>query len=167
MNRSVIALVALCIALAAVLICLLATAPQMPARVASHFNGAGAPNGWMSRGVYLWFMAGIVLGMTAFLLGVFYSVRFFPPSTINLPGRDYWLAEERRQETFAFIFRAGVWLATFEVALLLGVHLLVVSANASQPVRLSSQVWLLLGGFLLAIVGWAYWLIQRFRGVPE
>jgi serine/threonine-protein kinase len=166
-NRSIVACMALGITLAGVAIALLLSAPQLPARVASHFNGAGAPDGWMSRGAYLWLMAGIGFGMTAFLVGVFYSIRFFPPSTINMPRRDYWLAEERRQETFAFIFRAGVWLATFDAALLLGIHLLVVSANAAQPVRMSSQVWWLVGGFFLAIVGWAYWLIQGFRRVED
>jgi hypothetical protein len=54
-----------------------------------------------------------------------------------------------------------------DAALLLGVHLLVVAANSAQPVILSSHVWLLMGAFLLAVAGWAYWLIQRFRRVVE
>jgi hypothetical protein len=166
-NRSIVACVALGVALAGVAAALVLTAPQLPARVASHFDTAGAPDGWMSRGSYLWSMAGISFGLTAILVGVFYIVRYFPPSTISMPRRDYWLAEERRQETFAFIFEAGVWLATFEAALFLGMHLLVVTANAAQPVRMSSHVWLLMGGFLLAIVGWSCWLMRRFCRVAE
>ena len=84
---------------------------------------------------------------------------------INMPNRDYWLAPDRRKETFEIIFRAGVWLATLQAALLLGVHLLVVAANASQPVLLSGHVWFLLVAFLLATISWAYFLIQRFRRV--
>jgi hypothetical protein len=63
------------------------------------------------------------------------------------------------------MFRAGVWLATFEAAFLFAVHLLVVAANASRPVSLSSTIWLLVAGFLLATIGWLYFLIRRFYRV--
>ena len=83
---------------------LFVTASRLPLRVASHFDGAGTPDGWMLRGPYLWTMAGVSVGLNAFLVGIFYSVRYFPTSTFNLPHRDYWLAAERRGETFAFLF---------------------------------------------------------------
>ena len=165
MNRSIVAFTALVIVLAGVVVSLLLASGHLPPRVASHFNGAGAPDGWMLRNTYLWSMAGIALGMTVFVVGNFYSIRYFPSSMINMPNRDYWLAPDRRKETFEIIFRAGVWLATLQAALLLGVHLLVVAANASQPVLLSGQVWFLLVAFLLATISWAYFLIQRFRRV--
>lgn len=163
MNRSIVALTALAIALAGVVLSLVLASQQLPLRVASHFNGAGMPDGWMPRNSYLWSMAGLALGMSVFLVGIFYSIRYFPPNTINLPNRDYWLAPDRRQETFGIIFRGGVWLATLQEVLVIGIHLLIVAANASQPVKLSSHVWLLLVAFVLVVVCWAYCLIQRFR----
>jgi hypothetical protein len=165
MNRSIVAFTALVIVLASVVVSLVLASGHLPPRVASHFNGAGAPDGWMLRNSYLWSMAGVALGMTVIVVGIFYSIRFFPPSMIHMPNRDYWLAPDRRKETFEVFFRAGLWLATLQAALLLGVHFLIVAANASKPVLLSSHVWFLLVAFLLAMITWAYFLIQRFRRV--
>jgi serine/threonine-protein kinase len=116
----------------------------------------------MSRNAYVWGMGGFALGMTAVLVGTFYSIRFFPPTLVNLPSREYWLAPERRQETFDGIFRAGVWLATLQTLLFLGVNLLVVDANTSKPVVLSSNMWLLIVAFMVATLFWICFLIQRF-----
>jgi hypothetical protein len=162
MNRSIVAFTVLAITLVGVLVGLIVTSRQLPERVASHFNAEEMPDGWVLRDSYLWSMAGMAVGMAAFLVGIFYSIRFFPPSLINLPHRDYWLAPDRRRETLEFMFCAGVWLAIFEVVFLFAVHLLVVAANASRPVSLSSSIWLLVAGFLLATIGWLYFLIRRF-----
>jgi hypothetical protein len=48
----------------------------------------------------------------------------------------------------------------------LGVHILVVQANLMQPARLSSAAWMLLGGFLLLLVGWLIALFRRFHRPP-
>ena len=163
MNRKTFAIAALTLTHAAVLISLFASAKELPPKVASHFNAAGVPDGWMSRDSYLWTMGAVAFGLTAFLLVIFYTLRYFPDGAINLPDRDYWLAPERRDETYAYLFRASLWLCAFQATLLLGVHQLVVAAHAAQPVQLSSRVWLLLGAFLLAIILWSIALICRFR----
>ena len=165
MNRNTIAFSALTITLVCVLIGLFVTASQLPLRVASHFDGTGTPDGWMSRASYLWTMAGVAVGLSAFLAGIFYCVRYFPTSTFNLPQRDYWLAAERRHETFSFLFCAGMWLSIFQAVFLFGIHLLVVDANTSQPARLSSSIWLLAAGFLVATIVWICFLVVRFRRV--
>jgi serine/threonine-protein kinase len=153
------------ITLTVVLGSLYITSRQLPEQVASHFSGGGAPDGWMSRGAYLWTMAGLAAGLSGVLVGAFYACRFFPQSMINLPQKAYWLAPERRADTFDALFRAGVWLAVFHSVFLLAVHLLVVAANAAQPVRLSSLIWALLGGFLAVIAVWGCLLVRRFKRV--
>ena len=163
MNRNAIAFSALAIALACVVVGLVVTSSQLPQNVASHFNGAGVSDGWMSRESYLWTMGGAAVGLSVFLVGIFYCIRYFPTSTVNLPDRDYWLAAERRDDTLAFLFRAGVWLAVFEAVFMFGIHLLIVSANQSQPAQLSSSIWLLAGAFLLVTFTWCGFLVLRFR----
>ena len=166
MNRTAFALTALTLTLACLFAVIVLSTAELPPRVASHFNAAGQPDGWMSRTSYVWFMLAMAGGLSLLIVAIFYGVRFFPPSTINLPHRDYWLTPERSRETYDYLFRAGVWLAVFEAALFLGIHLLVVAANNAQPVRLSGSVWGLLGGFLVALIGWSYFLVRRFRRPP-
>lgn len=117
------------------------------------------------RTAHLWTMAAIGGGLSVLLPGVFYCLRFLPVSGINLPNRDYWLSPERRGETYRVFFAAGLWLAALQVLLMLGLYLLVVEANASQPPRMSDAVWLLGGGYLLAIGVLIYLLVRRFSRV--
>src|SRR5690606_13247496 len=141
-------------------------AERLPARVASHFNAAGVPDNWMSREAHLWLMAAFGVGLPLALAAMFYGVRYFPVSIVNLPHREYWLAEERRAETSARIFQMGLWMALFEAALALGTHIAVVYANLAQPVRLDMRVWLMLGLFLAATAVWLWVYLRSFARLP-
>ena len=144
---------------------LLLTFDRLPESVASHFNFTGQPDNWMSRTNHVWTMGGVAVVLSTLMLGLFYCVRFFPTAAINLPRRDYWLAPARREEAFSFVFRAGMWLAGLEALFMLGLHLLVVAANASSPPQLSSSIWLLAGGFLATVGAWVWIVIRRFNQV--
>lgn len=139
------------------------TNDKLPPVVASHFNAGGAPDGWMPRDSYLWSMVGVATIIPAFIVGSFYILGFLGDGAMNLPHRDYWLAPERRTETYKVLFSAGLWIATIVVLTVLGVHLFVVAANAAHPVALSSYVWLLLGGVLSGVGCILFWLLHRFK----
>ena len=166
MNRMLLPLVFLLLTLVAMAASLVWASQQLPPQVAAHFDARGVPDHWMSRESHLMLMALVGLGMPLFLVGVFYSIRFFPVNLVNLPHRDYWLAAERRAATCAELLAFGVWFAVFETLFFLGVHILVVQANQAQPARLSSAVWMLLAGFLVLLVGWLAALFRRFHRPP-
>lgn len=149
----------------ALAVCLALTYPLLQERVATHFDLRGAADAWMSREMNAGVMFGVGIGMSLFLIGVFYSCRYFPDSWFNLPHRDFWLAPERREDVFRFLLKAGLWLAALQTFLLVGIHLLVVAANRTQPAQLSSGIWLLLAGFLTVIGGWTYAIVRRFRRI--
>ena len=150
------------VALAGLLACLIATAPRLPERVASHFNAAGVADGWMSRSAYLWTMGGTAAGVALLMLGVGFGTRYLPASAINLPHREYWLAPERQADTYAAFECFGLWMAAIQAVLVLGIHLLVVEANERQPPELSPVVWWLLGGFFAATLVLVVSLFRRF-----
>ena len=76
---------------------------HLPARVASHFDGAGRANGWMSRDAMLGWQLGTVLFIAALFEGIVALQPLLPAEFVNLPHRDYWLAPERRAATDAWI----------------------------------------------------------------
>ena len=76
---------------------------HLPARVASHFDGAGRANGWMSRDAMLGWQLGTVLFIAARFEGIVALQPLLPAEVVNLPHRDYWLAPERRAATDAWI----------------------------------------------------------------
>ncbi len=166
MNRMLLPLALLLLALVAMAASLVWASQQLPPQVASHFDARCAADNWMSRESHLMLMALVGLGMPLFLVGVFYSIRFFPVNLVNLPHRDYWLSAKQHAATCADLLTFGLWFAIFETLFFLGIHILVVQANLAQPARLSSAVWMLFAGFLVLLVGWLIALYRRFRRPP-
>ena len=140
------------------------TSMRLPSMVASHFAGSGTANGFMPRGIYAWFMLGLVVGLPALMIGLTWVSIANPKARINLPNKDYWLAPERRAETIEFL-RAGIlWFGFMLVAFLCYVHWLVVLANRVQPAQLANT-WFI-GGlvvFLAALLIWLKMFLGHFR----
>ncbi len=150
------------------LISLFVSVNQLPEQVATHFNFAGEPNGWMSRQAHLWFMGVTGLLLPLLMIGVFAALRRLPVSLINVPHRDYWLAPERQADSFQYMFHHSLWLAAMMVAFLLGLNWLVVVANQRQPAQLSTPLVLTLGGcFLVGVVVWVVGLVRHFHRPPN
>ena len=141
---------------------------QLPARVATHFDMAGQPNGWMSRSSHLLFTLIFGFAFPTFVVGVMFLIRFLPSSLINIPRRDYWLAPERRTETLAYLARHSLWLACLGVFFVIAIHTLILRANSgAQPHLHPRPVLGLAGIFLAGIITWAVAMIRRFRRVPN
>ena len=137
--------------------------PLLPEKVASHFDGAGLPNGWMPKDGFavvtliLFGFAGLVQSLAAA------SLRGLPDEKINLPNKAYWLAPERRQETLGFISDHQMRFAAITQMLLVLVLHLVYTANLLPQPQLSSSIWILLGGFLAVTAVWLVLLFRRFQ----
>jgi uncharacterized membrane protein len=133
---------------------------QLPERVATHFNAGGQPDGWMSRFSHLLIMAVFGFAFPLFFVGLFFGLRFVPDA-LNVSNRDYWLAPERRIETFDYLFRQGLWRACMAVCFVTGLHYMIIHANFQPNADLSIPMLLAVPGFFL--VGIVIWLISTIR----
>jgi len=118
----------------------------------------------MPRGVYAWFMLGLVVVLPALMVGLTWVSIANPKARINLPNKDYWLAPERRAETIEFLRFGILWFGFMLVAFLCYVHWLVVLANRVQPALLANS-WFI-GGlviFLAALLVWLKVFLGHFR----
>ncbi|PYJ86701.1 MAG: hypothetical protein DME22_04305 [Verrucomicrobia bacterium] len=132
--------------------------------VATHFDLEGRPDIWMDRSTYLFFSMALGIGLPLLLIGLGYFVRFLPVNSIKIPNRNYWLAPERREVTFDFLFRHLLWLACFEAIFMIGVHLLIAHANRQVPPHLSLLLfWGVFGSGLTFVVIWLWVMLRRFR----
>ncbi|HTR58430.1 MAG TPA: DUF1648 domain-containing protein [Casimicrobiaceae bacterium] len=154
-------LVALCAAGAAILY---ATADSLPAVVASHFDLAGYANRTMSRGSYLLLISLLMFGLPLLVVELNIILPRFVPRLLRIPARDYWLAPEHRDETLASIATSGAFIGCLITAFIIALHLLVVEANSRTPARIDrNALWMLLGIFVLAMLGWQFFRWRRFR----
>jgi uncharacterized membrane protein len=155
MNRWLtIALIGVTLAAGALL---LGTTPQLPDRVATHFDWSGNPNGWMDRETYLVFMLGFSVGLP----WITFAIMLFQRGVRN---RDYWLAPPRRDASLravgAFAAATGLAMALF----ITSIHFAIMSAHATQPIRLDNgKLVTALVLFATAMIGLAIVHGLRFR----
>ena len=133
--------------------------PKLPAVVASHFDGLGAPNGWSSKEAFFGLYAVIVL----MLYGVFGWMPIWienrPGKSMKIPNRDYWLAPERKAETWAFFRRQMMLMGNLHLGLGIIAIQLAILANFKAEPRLHPAI-----GWALAIyfILFAVWLVYFF-----
>ena len=134
----------------------------LPERTAIHFGAGGEANGWAPRHVHI--LLSVATSLLLFLL--LYTVPLWtfkvPAKWINLPHKDYWLAEENRPRAQAILarllyeFGAAIFLFLFVTGLL------VLQANLAPPPRLNEPV--LLGALALFLLYTVAWCVRLYRG---
>jgi uncharacterized membrane protein len=138
--------------------------PQLPEVVASHFNSSGIANGWQPKGAFFGIYCGVImLIVLVFSVSTLFLDRI-PDSLINLPRKDYWLAPERRAETFSFINGQMLTFGNVTLVFILVVFHFAIRANLTPQKQLPSSIMMpLLGAYILASAFWTIRFILRFR----
>jgi uncharacterized membrane protein len=95
--------------------------PQLPEKVAIHFSLSGQPESWSTKTVFITFYYAVTGIIIIVFLGVSYGISKIPAYLINLPNKDYWLSEKRRQATIKFMLHYFLWFGSVTVLLLLDV----------------------------------------------
>jgi uncharacterized membrane protein len=144
------------------------SAMYLPDRVATHFDFQGQPDGWMSRSEHLLYFGAFGVGFSAFFIGLFYAMRFLPPSLMNVSNPAYWRAPENYPRACQFLFEHSFPISAMAGLFVSGLNLLLVQANLQpQPVMSSGMTLALAGAFLLGMVFWVLSLLRFFQRVPE
>jgi len=147
--------------------------PQLPERVASHFDMADRVNGWMSRTGFLAVTVVLQVLIAGLFLGLPLLIERLPDALINVPHKDYWLAPERRRSTLAHMSAGLMAVGCATLLLLLVIFQGIFALNASlarggagdgTPVlELPVPFLALMGLYLAAVAGCLVWMLGRFR----
>lgn len=137
--------------------------PNLPEMMASHFNGAGEPDGWMSKRNFFLLEGVILLVIILEFTLLPWLIGKMPDSMINMPNKQFWFAEERRAETLSVIRNSFEWFSISLLALFTAVNQLVFRANINRENLLSAEMWLILGAFLIFVILWLIKFTRQFR----
>ncbi|CAN5787004.1 hypothetical protein BH20ACI4_BH20ACI4_32940 [soil metagenome] len=136
--------------------------PNLPEKMASHFNGFGEPNDWMSKQSFF-LLEMVILGLIILEFTFLpWIIGKMPGRLINMPNKNYWFADERRAETINIIRHFFEWFSAALLALFISINQFVFRANLTGE-NLSSKSWLILGVFLIFVVVWLIKFLRRFR----
>jgi uncharacterized membrane protein len=149
--------------LAAGLLQFLRDFPLLPERMASHFAASGAANGWMTKSQFLMTYAAILL--PALILEFWLPRRIARKGGrgLNLPNKEYWLASERRAETFAYFENFFAWYGCAFLLLEIFAMGLAMRANFQSPPRIATgAIVSAIVAFLLFNIVWVAAMFRRF-----
>ncbi len=136
---------------------------ELPEQVATHFNAAGEPDSWMDKTSATVMLIALQLGLPWMLVGIGRMTRMLPASLINIPNREYWLSDDRREASLAFVQQFVLAVAvTASLFIMVINHLTFVANIRGESLNLPAFVLLLvlyLAGIALMIFG----LRKRFR----
>ena len=144
-----------------------ATSAGLPARVATHFGGSGAADGWMTRAGYVRFMLLFIAVLPSALVAAIGLLPRLFPQWVNLPNRAYWLGPERREDSLDFLLAHACWFGVLIVLFMAAIHYLLLQANAASPPRLPTVPFVaLLAAFVAGLAVLMVMLYRRFRLYP-
>jgi len=142
--------------------------PKLPNRMASHFGFNGQPNGWTSKLEFLGMMLSLQLGLAIFMLALTRIIRKLPISMVNIPHREYWLDENRADETLAWLGENLNWINAATCFFLMAIFYMTLQANLAEKVELSSwECYIALGLYLFVMSIFVAKIILRFRTIPS
>jgi len=141
---------------------------QLPDVIASHFDGHGVPNGFMTRNAFIGFYVGMLAFVMILFGGIARLLKAMPTQLINIPNREYWFSPGQKDASRAWISGQlqsfGLAVALFLVV----VMQLVFRANTGgTPARLPAEY---IVPCLVALFGITGFLIvrmvRRFSRIP-
>ena len=99
--------------------------------------------------------------------GIPWIIAAAPPSLVNLPNKNFWLAPVRRDHSLSVFRRQMAWFACGLITFLIVVNQLVFNANQSVPRHLNGpQFTMALVAFLGFVAIWTIRLIMYFSKTP-
>ena len=141
--------------------------PQLPEKVASHFGADGQPDGWTSSTVLLILYGVLQFGGAALMIGLAKLIWILPDSLLNIPNKDYWLAEERRSQTLQINTNMLIFIAGLTAMFLAGIFQMIFQANLNNQQALPMALfWVELAVYLVLVIGVVVNLHRRFLNVP-
>jgi|SRR5580693_2235842 uncharacterized membrane protein len=150
------------VVLAAVVQCL-HDFPLLPDRLASHFGPSGMPNGWMTKPQF--FITYAVVLLPAFIVEFWLSRSLAnkPDAKLRLPNKEYWLAPERRAETFGYFESFFAWYGCAFLLVEVFAMGLAMRANLDSPPQLpTGPIVSVIAGFILYNIAAVIAMYRRF-----
>ena len=142
--------------------------PHLPDEVASHFNAVGQADGWMSKTAFVAVTLLIQIGLATMMLGFGWLIKVLPTSMINIPNRECWLADERREQTLGESESLMAWIAAGTAVFMMVIFYLTFDANVGEKKGLNSSAsWSCAIVYMVGLLVFCVMRLKKYFRVPE
>lgn len=140
---------------------------SLPQKVASHFDASGNADGFMTKSSFFFMLGGIVIFLSAMFVGLSIFLRKLPLSLLNVPNKDYWFSDERKEASFDITEKifSLMGIATLLFFLLI-IHLTIKYNVEVNPEQLSNFFIYLISYLVVifSLVGFIYYHFRKPKG---
>ena len=141
---------------------------DLPEKVAIHFNAGGVADGWASRDHYCFFILLFLVGVPLLLVWVMAGLPRHTNGRGQIPNCEYWFAQERRHTTESFLIGHACWLGCLTVAVVYGIHISILRANAmTSPALATDHFNTMVVVYLCGLVWWMATFLRHFQKVDK
>jgi len=141
--------------------------PLLPDRVPTHFGFGGEADAWSSVerfAVVYWAVMG---GMLLMFCGIAVLLLKVPTPLFSLPRREYWLSEERAEETRQDLARRLLGFCSITMVFYLLIFHFSVRAALDGTARLGAEFNWVLGAYLAYTAVWTGLLLWQYSRAPR
>jgi uncharacterized membrane protein len=140
---------------------------DMPETMASHFSAGGRADAFMTKQGFFLVMALVGGGSVAAVFVAPALIGFLPARLVNLPNRDYWLADDgRRKEAIGRLAGLLGWVGAATTGLLVIATYLAVEANIHRASFDEKTFLIFLGIYFVLILAMLVQIMRAFE-IPE
>jgi len=135
----------------------------LPENIAIHFDANGAAASWTTRDTYRICVLLSLAGVPLLLVWLMAGLPRLTKGSGQIPHCEYWFSDNRRPQTEAFLLQHACWLGTLTVAVVYGMHVLIVRANAINPPTMATDRLLtMIFAYLFGLVWWTTAFLRHF-----
>jgi uncharacterized membrane protein len=137
---------------------------DLPEEVATHFSADGVADAWTKRDHYRLFILLLLVGLPLLLILLVAGLPRYTNGNGQIPNCEYWFAPERRHLTESFLISHACWLGCLTVAVVYGIHISILRANAiTPPVLATNRLITMLVVYLCGLVWWTAAFLRHFK----
>ena len=134
---------------------------DLPQKIAIHFDANGTADGWTTRETYRAYVLLSLAGLPLLLVWIMAGLPRLTRGRGQIPNCEYWFADDRQRLTEAFLLQHACWLGILTLAVIYGVHISIIRANATSPPFLATDR--LLTMVLIYLIGLFWWAAAFLR----
>ncbi len=140
---------------------------RLPEQIAAHFSTSGEANSFMPKNNFILFSIGLILFLDLIFLGLTKLMNVLSDSGFNLPNKDYWLHESRREKTVRAIKKMLYNTSTITIIFLMAIMQKIIECNIDGTFKLSDDTFLYLIFYVMGLSIYIIWLFLKFSKIPK
>jgi uncharacterized membrane protein len=139
---------------------------ELPERIAVHFTMDGMPDRFLAKDSYIVSNSVVAIFVSILFLGIPLLLDRMPPTVLNIPNSNYWLAQNRKKQTLYILKQMFHGFGCATLVLMIILQHIVQSANRLPIIQITTRIETMVLCYLVILLG-ALIIFHRYFSKKE